>query len=129
MGRAGLKWFLDHTLTATKNYVMSPASTSCVFLWTSLSEQSRLRGLLARSFIAISAQPFRHGDDYAAERAADEQDAQPLAGLHSHLMARVASSAAVHGQRFNNANGVKPQPLAGMHNTSMARTRSPGTST
>ena len=48
---------------------------------------------------------------------------------HSRLMARVATSAAVHGQRFNNANGVKPQPLAGMHNTSMARTRSPGTST
>ena len=30
-------------------------------------------------------------------------------------MARVATSAAVHGQRFSNANGVKPQPLAGMH--------------
>ena len=64
---------------------------------------------------AISAQPFKHGDDYAAERAADGHDAQLLAGVHSRLMARVATSAAVHGQRFSNANGVKPQPLAGMH--------------
>eukprot|EP00966_Prymnesium_polylepis_P103198 2390511-Prymnesium_polylepis.1 len=37
-----------------------------------------VRGLLARSFIAISAQPFRHGDDYAAERVADGHDAQVL---------------------------------------------------
>ena len=31
-GLLDCKWFLDHALTATKNSVMSPASTSCTLV-------------------------------------------------------------------------------------------------
>ena len=31
-GLLDYKWFLDHALTATKNSVMSPASTSCTLV-------------------------------------------------------------------------------------------------